>query len=161
MKVPDPHRRHPVAPRIHLWAALLLGFIASALPIHAAKPRDEVLRLVPDDVGFCFLIQDLRGHARAFLESPFFARLRSSALGRELAASPHAQKLAEVEKHLKKSLDLSWQTLCDDILGDAVVFAFRVNRDGPEEEQGLIVLRARDPKRLAQTVERLNEVQKQ
>src|SRR5262249_32431304 len=50
----------------------------------------------------------------------------------------------------------------DDILGDAIVFAYRPGPPGkPEQEQGVILLRARNAKVLADLVERVNKVQKE
>ena len=55
-----------------------------------------------------------------------------------------------------------WAQLRDDILGDALVLAYRPGPPGkPEQEQGLILVHARDAKLLAQVVERLNQFQKE
>src|SRR5262249_853361 len=54
-----------------------------------------------------------------------------------------------------------WRQLRDDILGEAVVFAYRGGPPGkPEQEEGLVLGRARDPGRLADLIERLNQGQK-
>ena len=52
---------------------MLLAVSSSFFAGHSAKasPRDELLRLVPADVGFCLVLEDLRGHGKAFAESPF------------------------------------------------------------------------------------------
>jgi hypothetical protein len=131
-----------------------------AAPVQAATPRDEVLRLVPEDVGFCLVVQDLRGQSAALRDSPFTDKFRTSAFGRRLLAAPEAQKLAEVDKVLRQNLKIGWEELRDVILGDIVVVAYRPGpSDKPEQEQGLLVLRSRDEKRLADLVERLNKVQ--
>src|SRR6202042_646360 len=67
-----------------LWAAFAL---ALAAPLQAASPRDELLRFVPDDVGFCFVMQDLRVHATELADSPFVEQLRLSPVGAALRAA--------------------------------------------------------------------------
>jgi hypothetical protein len=129
-------------------------------PAASAAPRDEVLRLVPEDVGFCLIVQDLRGHAAAFLASPFYRRFHASPLYQVLRNTPEVKKLLALEKFLQDPLGIDWPRLRDDILGDAVAFAYRPGPSGkPEEEQGLLLLKARDGKLLAEVFARLNKVQ--
>jgi hypothetical protein len=138
-----------------LLALTLLAGLAAPLP---AAPRDELLRLVPPDVGFCLVLQDLRGHAAALADSPFVEQLSQSALGRLLRAKPEWSKLDGLEAKLKKDLDVTWDRLRDEFLGDAVVLAFRPDPAG-RKDQGLILLRARTPQSLADLVTRINQVQ--
>jgi hypothetical protein len=131
-------------------------------PAAAASPRDELLRLVPDDVGFCLVVQDLRGHGAAFLASPFLKQFWESPLGAAVRQAPELKKLDAAEKHLHKHLGIDWPRLRDDVLGDAVAFAYRPGPPGkPEQEQGLVLLRARDATLLADLFERLNQAQKE
>lgn len=145
-------------------AAILALVAAAALsaPVQAAAPDDDVLRLVPDDVGFCLVVRDLRGHMARLAESPFAQRFRTSALGRRLLAAPEWAKLAAADSSLQTYLKITWAELRDDILGDLLVMAYRPGPPGrPEQEQGLLLLRARDERRLADLVERANAVQRQ
>src|SRR5712691_7819433 len=138
---------------------VLVFFIVPVAVARAATPADELLRLVPEDVGFCLVVQDLRTHSAAFLQSPFFRRLSETGFGP--AGAPELAKLADVEKEFKKHLNLDWARLRDDVFGDAVVFAYRPGPPGkPDAEQGLVLVRARDAKLLADLVERLNTLQK-
>jgi hypothetical protein len=138
----------------------LLVLTTLALPARAASPRDELLRLVPEDVAFCLTVQDLRGHLTALADSPFINQLRTTMLGQALANAPELAQLAEAEKFLKQQLDLDWKTLRDDILGDAAVFAYRPGPAGKmEQDQGIFLVRARNPATLAGLVERLNKAQ--
>ena len=138
---------------------VLVLFIVPLAVARAATPADELLRLVPEDVGFCLVVQDLRSHSAAFLQSPFFRRLSEAGFGP--AGAPELAKLAEVEKEFKKHLNVDWARLRDDIFGDAVVFAYRPGPPGkPHAEQGLVLVRARDAKLLADLIERLNTLQK-
>jgi hypothetical protein len=150
-----------VEPWRRAWARVsILVALAVVAPIQAATPRDEVLRLVPEDVNFCLVIQDLRGHSEALLASPFAKKLTDSPFGKRLLSAPEWQKLAEVNDHLRQHLGTSVADLRDDILGDIVVFAYRPGpADMPQDEQGLMVVRARDEKQLADLLERLNKVQ--
>jgi hypothetical protein len=148
-------RRLPFA-----WGLVAAAVLAASA--RAAAPRDELLRLVPDDVGLCLVVQDLRGHAAALNDSPFAARLRASPFVVALRQAPEVRKLAAVEQQLKEHLQIDAQQLRDEILGDAVVVAYRPGPPGkPEQEQGLLLLQARDADRLAALIDRLNEVQKQ
>ena len=146
-----------------LTRAILLLFAAQFVPISstpAATPRDEVLRLVPDDVAFCLVVQDLRDQARALRESPFARSLRESLLWKALEGTAEFQRLHRVEGLLKKQFGIDWSDLRDDFLGDAFALAYRPGPPGkPELEEGLILLRARDEKRLAEFLDRLNRTQ--
>lgn len=140
----------------------VIGLLVLAGPIFGGAARDELLRLVPEDVGFCLVIQDLRGHSEAFLGSAFASEFRQSPLGQALQATPEAHKLLEVRSNLQSALGIDWSHLRDDILGDAVVLAYRPGPAGqPEQDEGILLIRARDAQRLARFVEHLNAVQRQ
>jgi hypothetical protein len=152
--------RYPPRPvRAGLFVAL--GLLLAPPPAGAATPRDEALRLVPDDVGFCLVVQDLRGHAGALADSPFLEELHKSPLGQALHASPELAKLRALGNQVRKDLQVDWPRLRDDIFGDAVVFAYRPGPPGePKQDGDLVVIRARDAQLLAQVLDRVNEVQK-
>jgi hypothetical protein len=141
----------------------LLSTILLLVPVlaQAAAPRDELLRLVPDDVGFCLAVQDLRGHWSALRDSPFIQQLKNSPAGQALRNAPEWAQLQAVERMLRQHLDLGWAELRDDIFGDAIVLAYRPGPPGkPEQEQGLLLVRARNSEVLTRAFERLNEAQK-
>src|SRR5262249_29409663 len=136
-----------------LWpiACCLAAWLA--LPSRAATPppRENLLQLVPNDVGFCMVVSDLREHSKQLRDAPWVKALRESPLGRKIAQSPEAKKLKELENQLLEKLGVGLDRLRDDILGDAVVFAYWPGPPGkPKEERGVILLWARDPKLLAQ-----------
>jgi hypothetical protein len=144
------------------WLQVALVLMLGAVPLSAATPRQELLRLVPDQVGFCLLVQDLRGKTADLLASPFFEHLRQTDLARGLVASAEFQQVRKFEKHLEKYLGVGWVGLRDDILGDAVVFVYRPGPpDKPDQEQGLFLVRARDAKTLERVVAGLNRFQKE
>ncbi len=150
-------------PRSHLFCVFLCALcdcvVSSSV---AAAPRDELLRLVPDDVGFCLLLQDLRGHAAALKDSPFIDQFRSSPLGTSVRNASELSRLDAIEDKLRKHLGIDWTRLREDILGDALVLAYKPGSPGkPDEEQGLILVRAREAKPLAELIDRINRVQKE
>jgi hypothetical protein len=125
------------------------------------SPRGELLRLVPPDIGFCLLIEDLRGHGNALLESPFVKQFSRSPLVTQALETPEAQKLGIIDQFLQQYLKVSAIQLRDEILGDALVLAYRPGPVGrPAEEQGLLLVRARDPQLLGGLVERINDLQR-
>lgn len=142
---------------------LCLGFLLPAAPFAAAaSPREELLRLVPQDVGFCLLVQDLREHSQAFLQSPFLAKLCGTPLGAKLMQAPEAAVLAQVKRNFEAALGLPLEQLRDEILGDAFVLAYRPGPlEQPDLEEGLLALRARSPALLSKLVNRINAVQRQ
>jgi hypothetical protein len=140
----------------------VLTLLALAGPGRAQQPaaRDELLALVPPDVGFCLLVNDLRGHAQKWDRSPWLRSLRESPLVKTILESPEAGQIAALEAELKKHLGVDWPTLRDDIFGDAVVVAYRPGTAAqPDQEQGMIALRAARPKLLAELVDRVNQGQ--
>jgi hypothetical protein len=152
-------------PRCH-WLAVLLALLLCLPPAASGRggpvsPRDELLHLVPDDLGLCLVVTDLRGQSEKLLRTPWLKAALASPLGKTLAESPEFKQLGRIDTFLRQQLNTSWRQLCDELLGDAVVFAYRPGPPGrPEKEQGLALLRARDPALLARLIERINEDQK-
>lgn len=150
-------------PTAHFWTHLLLvgGLFSLASPTYAqSSPARDLLRLVPhEEIGVCVLVPNLRENIQ---------RLQSSAWLERLEAEPFAQGLlrnnphwARIEAELNKHLQIKWSELRDEILGDAVVLAYRPRPPGEgEREQGLFLLHARSAERLARLVERINDGQK-
>ncbi len=141
---------------------VLCDSVVSFSSLALAAPRDELLRLVPDSVGFCLVIQDLRSHAASLQNSPLLEQLSQSPLAVKIRNSDDLKKLDRIESKMKEKLGLDWTRLRDDILGDALVLAYRPGPPGkPEQEQGVLLLRARNEKVLADLIERINKVQKE
>src|SRR4051794_23071006 len=146
-------------PTRRLLLVVLSVALASAPAV--AAPRDELLRYVSDEVGFCLVVQDLRGQSAQILDSPFAQALGKSPLVAAIGASKEWKQLDEVEKYLKQHLGVGWKEIRDDLLGDAFVFAYRPGPPGkPDQEQGLFLLRARSEKPLADFVRKLEQLQK-
>jgi len=145
---------------------LLLGCLAltagQAAVLPAATPRDELLRFVPEDTGFCVIFQGLRNQWAALKASPLAEQFRRSPLAGTLFSAEDLQKLAKVKTNLLDPLGLDWAQLRDDVFGEALIFAYRPGPPGkPEQEQGLFLLRVQNARTLADLIERFNEKQKQ
>jgi hypothetical protein len=127
--------------------------------MHAA-PRDELLRLVPNDYTFCVVLNDLRSLAKGDGDSSFLKGFAESPLLKQFQQSPEAQKIQGVFDTLLKDLGVSPEEFAKEILGDCVVFAYRKGPPGqPDKDDGLILVHARDEKLLARLVDRINELQ--
>ncbi len=149
-------------PRFFLLGVFLCDSVVSSSFLRAATPREELLRLVPDSVGFCFVVQDLRNYAANLQNSPFFEQLRQCSFAIKLRNSDKWKKLEQLDSEMKEKLGFDSKRLRDDIFGDAVVLAYRPGSPGqPQQEQGVMLLRARNEKVLADLIERVNKVQKE
>ncbi len=130
--------------------------------VRAAPPSEELVRLVPDDVGFCLVISDLRAQHEKLVRSPWIQAVRDSPFGKALRDAPEMLQLRKLDGQLRKSLNLTWAQLRDEVLGDALVFAYRPGPAGkPEQEQGLFMLWARNQALLTRIVGRLDSEQLQ
>jgi len=108
------------SPRPLIRLALAAALAAAVFPALArAAPRDELLRLVPDDVAFCLVVQDLRQHSQALAASPFAEAFRKSPFAAGFKDSPEFKKLAQLDAELRKQVastpqaspTSSWATL--------------------------------------------------
>ena len=138
--------------------ALLLALA----PLARANPTQDLLRRVPPESSLCLVAQDWKGHAERLAGSPFAAKLKASDLGKSLLNADAVEKLVALEKVLTDSLHLTAEQLRDDILGDAVVYAFQPGApDKPDDDAGVLLVKARNPKTLAKLIDDLNDAQKQ
>src|SRR5262245_34172789 len=136
----------------HFLVGSLLSLVCLS-PSLAASPRDELLRLVPEDAGFCFVLQDLRGHSEAVADSPFLKEFQDSSLGKLVRESPELKQLLDFQKKLEQGFKLDFVKLRDEVFGDAIVFAYTPGTPAdPKAEQDLLLVRARDAKVLAEFV---------
>lgn len=137
---------------------LLLALLLAVPAVAAAGPRDDLLRVVPDDFAFCAVVQNLRGQGEG--KSPFLEGMAASPLFQQLQQSPEAQKVRQVIDTILKELEVTPAQVVNDVLGEALVFAYRKGPPGqPEKEDGMILLHAPDEKLLARLVDRVNELQ--
>jgi hypothetical protein len=137
---------------------VLLGVVSPAFA--QATASSDLLRLVPDNMGVCLVIHDLRGYADAFEKSPWYKLVKKSPLGAALSDAPEVHKLTKFAEDLGKRLKLTWPQVRDEIFGNAVVLAHRAAAKA-EDEQGLFLLKAANAKLLAEFVNRINHEQTQ
>lgn len=126
-----------------------------------AEPTRDLLRSVPPESTLCFVAQDWKTHAPKILASPFVAKLKASELSKAILNPDVLDKIAALETILTGALQLTAEELRDDILGDAIVYAYRPGPAGkPDDDAGILMLKARNPKTLAKLIDRFNVVQK-
>jgi hypothetical protein len=144
-------------PRFALLAVLALG--VSAAPA-LAGPRDELLRVAPPDAALVVVVQNARDLARDLAGSPFAEWFPTTAIGKKILGSAELKQLTEAGTNIFAGLGTTPQGLLDEVLGDAVAFAYSPGPAGrPGEERAVILVRPRKPEALAGLVERLNELQ--
>ena len=136
----------------------LTAVLAWAVPaVACAGPRDDLLRLVPDDYTFCVVGQNVRD---ALGKAAALQRLAATPLVKLLRDSDEGRKAGEMAEFLMKELEVTPAQVRDDLLGDVVVFAYRKGPAGrPDQEDGLFLVHARDPALLARVVGRVNDAQ--
>jgi hypothetical protein len=137
----------------------LLCFLTLVTPCasQTAPPRDDILRLIPPDTGLCLIVNDLRGNSGKLQDAAWIKRLTASSLGKAVTLPP---QFTQLRTDLQKYLQVNLSHLRDDIFADLIVFAYKPPPPGQsQQEQGLVLLWARNPELLAQVMERLNKAQ--
>jgi hypothetical protein len=148
-------RRRPLA-------VLALGLIlALAATTRAAGPAEALFRLVPPDAGLTLAIEDLRGHARQFLDSALADGLRQLPAVRAWFASDRFRGFQRAQAEIEKALGENLARIRDDLLGDAVVLTVHLPPGGRQEDaRGLLLVRVRDRALLDRLVQEVNAAQK-
>lgn len=142
-----------------MFRAALAAVLVCAAPAVAA-PRDELLRVTPPDAALVVVIQNARDHARTLLASPFAEWFPFTAVGKKLLGSPQLTQLREFGTVVLPALGTTPQALLDDVLGDAVAFAYSpAPPDRPADERAVILVRPRKPEALAKIIDALNDIQ--
>jgi hypothetical protein len=140
--------------------ALVLG-MTFGVTIARSSPRDELLRLVPEDMSFCLVVQDLRERSKGMTDQTLARQLAQMPFARDKIESDEFKKLLEIQQHIFRELEITPEQLRDDLLGDGLVFAYRQGPSGkPEQHEGVFLIWARDKALLSKVVDRINEVQK-
>jgi hypothetical protein len=141
------------APFVVTLVLLLAGPVAAA-------PRDELLRVAPTDTAIVIVVQNARDHYRNLSESPFVQWFPTTAIGKKLLESADLKQLRESAAMIFAQLGTTPDALIDDVLGDAVGFAYSPGPPGrPGEERALILVRPRKPDALQKLLDRVNELQ--
>lgn len=141
--------------RVVVFAVALLV----AAPVQAS-PRNELLRVAPPDAAILFVVQNARDHVRNLTESPFGQWFPTTGIGKKLLDSTQLKQLRDSSAMIFGELGTTPRELIDEVLGDAVAFAYSpAPPDRPNDERAVILVRPRKPELLAKLVERMNEVQ--
>ena len=140
-----------------LTLALTLALPATAAP---PSPRDEALRLAPDNFALVAVVQNLRDHTNAVSESPFAVWFPTTALGKQLLAGANFKQITDSATPLFGALGITPSELLHDVIGDAAVFAFTpAPPNDPNGERSIIIVRPRKPETLVKVIDRLNDIQ--
>jgi hypothetical protein len=104
----------------------------------------------------------LRDHAREFLGSPLAKRLRALPFVQNWLASNRARGFREAKRTLEQVVGEKFETIRDDLLGDAVVLTLRVPPGGkPDDARGLLLVRIRNRGLLDRMIQGVNTAQTQ
>lgn len=132
-----------------------------AVRSYSASPCDELLKRVPNDVGFVVIVNDLRGNLERIQNSPFTKKYLTTFRDKRAAAAVDWQQLNFVNAMLKKEVGVDWAELRDGVIGDAVVFLYRPGPvDKPDSDEALVLMHARDPKLAERMFAHLDAAQK-
>ncbi|MBX9622678.1 MAG: hypothetical protein K2X82_02580 [Gemmataceae bacterium] len=138
--------------------AAVLAASGSVAP--AAPPRDEALRLAPPDAALVAVVQNARDHLKALTDSPFARWFPTTAFGKEVLGQANPKLIELAVSPLLGPLEITIPELRDDVIGDAVVFAFTPAPEAdPKAERAVILVRPRKPETLRRLVDRVNALQ--
>ena len=136
-----------------LWLTLsTLGVAQSP----ATSPTDQILRLVPGDMAFCLIVEDVAGHYQQLLSSPLRRRVAEQPAVQEWQARPEFKKLLAIRSVLPFHFGIALDQLRDDILGQSVVLAFRPADGAGQREAGIVFCCAKNQETLASLIEFLS-----
>jgi hypothetical protein len=140
-------------------AAALLTLLGATQSV--AGPRDELLRVAPPDAAIVIVVQNARDHYRQISQSPFMAWLPTSSIGKRISNSSEFRQLRDSAGMFLRELDTTPDAVIDDVVGDAVVFAFSPSPPGgrQKDERAVILVRPRKIEALQRILERINSLQ--
>jgi len=142
--------------------ALVLILLLLSAPPAQADPREELLRLAPPDAALLLVVHNAREHARNLAESPFGTWFPTTAAGQQLFSNGAFGRFRDAANRVIDSLGTSPAVVLDDVLGDAIAFAYSpAPADRPNDERAVILVRPGKPQTLAALVSRVNQLQTQ
>lgn len=143
-------------------ALAAVALVLAATPVHAERPADRLLRLVPPDASATLAVEDLAGWAKSFSGSELAAGLAHLPGVEAWRASPQGEKLRYARGFFEQSLGGKFSTIRDDLLGQAVVLSLRVAPgERPDQARGLLLTRFRSRSLLERTIALLNQTEAQ
>jgi hypothetical protein len=126
---------------------------------HAADPVASLLPLIPEDTAITFVVRNAGPQLQKLATSPMKAWLLDSPLGRQLADPKEADKLKGIIDFVVAQLGVTPDEIRDDILGDAIVFAYQMPKPGTTTDAGTILIRPRKPEVMQKLLDRVNTLQ--
>ncbi len=142
------------------FAFIAIALLTATASAAVAGPRDELLRVAPSDAALVVVVQNGRDHFRNLSQSPFVKWVPSTAIGKKLLDSLEIKQLRESAAMIFRELDTTPEALIDDVLGDAVAFAYSpALPDQPNSERAVILVRPRKVESLQKLLDRLNALQ--
>src|SRR5438132_141580 len=148
--------------RSHSFTRLVIVAAVTAAPASTAVagPRDDLLRVAPPDAALVLILQNARAHLRNVAASPFAEWFPTSTLGKQLFGAVDLKQAQAAAGQVFLTLGVTPEELLDDIVGDAVAFAYTPPASAdPKSERAVILVRPRKPETLVKLVARLNEIQ--
>jgi hypothetical protein len=147
------------------FSALLatLVFVTALVPTRAQEPAAaELLRRVPDDLGLCVVVSDLRGQLDRLQQQDWFKKIDANPLVAAVRKSPELGQVKRFQKQVEQQLGVGLDRIRDDIFGDAVVFGYDPPPRGQTKgERGIFLVKAKDPELLGELITKVNDFQKQ
>ena len=146
--------RRSTVPVLWFWS-LALATIA-----RADGPADDLFTLVPPEPGITLAVEDLRGQAREILGSPLFERLRNLPMVPSWMASDRFRKADRAARDVLATLGVTFDTLRDELLGDAVVLSLQpAPQEKPDQAKGLLLVKPRDSRLVDRLIKVVNDAQ--
>ncbi len=161
LRVPSLQRSFAAAMAIVMTVAALAGAVRADQPSSAA---DELLRLVPPDATVVVTVEGLRDRAREILGSRLASDFRDLPAVRAWLASDKARELKRSFGEIETSLKVKLADLRDEVLGDAVILAMRMDPSAPADPgkaRGMLLLKARDAGLASRLIDAINASQRQ
>jgi hypothetical protein len=145
-----------------LVSAVLVGLIFAGFARTQESASAELLRRVPPGVGLCVIVNDFHGNADRLARQPWFKTIEENPLVRAVLQSKEMGDLERFRGNVQDKLGIKLDRIREDILGDALVLGHQSTTPGkPEGDRGIVLVKARDAKLLADLVSRINELQTQ
>lgn len=142
-------------------AIFVIGLIVA--PTRAQESAAaELIRRVPDDLGLCLVVHDLRGQLERWQKTDWFKLMEKNPLVAALLEKKEIQDLREFENILRQFLKFDYAMLRDDFVGDGVVLAYQPGQpDQGISEKGLVLLKPRKADSFEDVINAVNDAQMQ
>lgn len=132
-----------------------IAVVLSATCRSLASDSDELLKLVPSDVGACLIVDDFASHFQQLSESEIWKRVQATPLYSGWYESPQRRRMAQIWAIAPFYFGLSGKQLRDDIFGQSTVLAFRPGDSQGTKEVGILFCKATDEELLTTLVSTL------